>query len=305
MSEALATTTPATVAVARTGHASLAFTDIRHGLDIAATLQRAGMYPQFKTPEQIVAAVTRGYELGMTPHQALSSIIEIKGRFSLTAEAMRALVTANLKPGEYFLVNATDEKATAKAFRQGWPEAQEYVLTHAQLAKTDSTGANPNFKSRPRVMLSARVTSEACRMWFADITGGFYTPEEVREIVAAEELPASRPAQSNLDSVKNRLKVTTKATPEQQPVIEAESSVQHDPDTGEVSDQQDAAPEHWTDENVTEWEGEFTRCGNAAALDNVVNALKVEKLTHPIPADVNTRLSAAYRKAKARLEDAE
>lgn len=305
MSEALTTTTTQAAITVRAGHQSLEFVDIQQGLNIAQTLQRSGMYPQFNTPEKIVAAITRGHELGMTPHQALSSIIQIEGRYSLSAEAMRALVLSNIKPGEgeFFIVNSSDEEATATAFRKGWPEAQTKRLTHAQLVKTN-TGKNVNFQSRPRVMLSARVTSEACREWFADITGGFYTPDEVREIAASERVEnAAAPAQSNLAAVKGRLATKTKPASDPAPVIDGEFA-RHDPETGELLGDQEPAPEHWTEENVTEWEGEFERCGDKFALTKITNALKTEKQTHPIPDHVNARLTAAYRKAKVRVESA-
>lgn len=306
MSEALTTTTAQATATIRAGHQSLEFVDIQQGLNIAQTLQRAGMYPQFNTPEKIVAAITRGHELGMTPHQALSSIIQIEGKYSLSAEAMRALVLSNIKPGEgeFFIVNSSDEEATATAFRKGWPEPQTKRLTHAQLAKTN-TGNNVNFKSRPRVMLSARVTSEACREWFADITGGFYTPDEVREIIASERVEnTAAPAPSNFAAVKGRLATKAKLAPDPAPVMDAEFT-RHDPDTGEVVGDVDPAPEHWTEENVAEWEGEFERCGTPEALAKVADALKAEKQVHPaIAGAMNKRLGAAYKAAKGRVEAA-
>lgn len=284
----------------RSGHSSLAFSDMEHGLRLAATVQKAGMYPHYKSPEQIVMAITRGYELGMTPHQSLTSIIVIEGRYSLSAEAMRALVLSNLRAdrGEYFIVNSDDTKAVAKAFRYGWPEAQTRELTCAQLSKTN-TGNNPNFKTRPRVMLSARVTSEACRDWFADITGGFYTPDEMQEIVDSERAPvAALPRVTNAEAAKsafNRGK-TPAAQPEPR-VYEAEL-IRDDTAT---EAQAPEPVEFWTGNVVAEWMGEFERCDSLEKLDAVTAALKAEKLAHPaVPTSVHEQLTAAYRGAKAR-----
>lgn len=287
MSEALATQTVTAAPLARTGHQSLEFRDLKQGLDMAAVLQRAGMYKEFKTPEQIVAAVTRGYELGMTPHQALSSIIQIEGRYSLSAESMRALVMANIKPGdgEFFIVNSSDTEATATAFRKGWPEPQTKRLTHAQLAKTN-TGKNVNFQSRPRVMLSARVTSEACREWFPDITGGFYTPDEVREI--AESAKASAPAQSNLDAVKARFKAKT-PEPTQDTAQDADFTVESG---------------YWTDDVCNQWQSAFETADSPDALKEFGKQLADAKKNHPgIPDDINEFLGNTYKSAQARLKD--
>lgn len=130
--------------------------------------------------------------------------------------------------------------------------------------------------------------------------------EHFRDDVPVDDTPAedAPPAPSNFAAVKARIPTKPKPAPEPAPVMDAEFTVEHDAETGEVPDEAAPPVEYWTEENVTEWEGEFERCGDKFALTKITNALKTEKQTHPIPDHVNARLTAAYRKAKVRVESA-
>jgi hypothetical protein len=135
-----------------------------------------------------LAVVMAGYELGIGPMMALQSINMIKGKPSLSPELMRALVT---KAGHSLIVEATNEDANLRAHRREWPDDAWVTFTwtledakRAGLLK----GGDSSWTKYPRAMLTARVTSEACRATFPDVIAGLsYGPDEVAEFAPVPE----------------------------------------------------------------------------------------------------------------------
>ena len=143
------------------------------------------MVPQVlrNRPEAIVAVVLMGHELGLGPMRSLQEIDLIQGRPELSAEGMRSLVFA---AGHTIVISATDESATAKCHRREWAP-DEWVAFVFTMTDADRAGliGKDNWKRYPRSMLSARVTTEACRAIFPDVIGGVsYTAEEIDPDIA-------------------------------------------------------------------------------------------------------------------------
>lgn len=133
-------------------------------------------------PEAILACFLKGRELGLDPFQSLESIDVIKGRPGLKPEAMRGLVQAaghRIWPDTY-----TDTKVTMCGARKDDPERVESVTWTLDDAKRAELTSNATWKKYPRAMLTARATSELCRLMFSDVIKGLsYTPEEVESFV--------------------------------------------------------------------------------------------------------------------------
>lgn len=133
--------------------------------------------------DAVMAAMMMGYELGLGPMQSLDSFNVIDGKVGLTAEAMRALV---LQAGHVFILSATNTEATVRCRRKDWPEGELATFTwtmedakRAGLGRSERSG----WSKYPRAMLSARVSSEACRATFPDVLKGMsYTPEELTDM---------------------------------------------------------------------------------------------------------------------------
>lgn len=160
-------------------------------LTVAEQISRTEMVPQsFRgKPDSILAAILYGAELGIGPMQSLSSINMIQGRPSLSAETMRALV---LQSGNQIRVEATNESATAKCHRKEWDGWESVTFTLEDAKRAGLRG--DNWAKYPRAMLSARVTSEACRLYFADIIAGLsYCPEEIESFAPAAVVAAPPP----------------------------------------------------------------------------------------------------------------
>ena len=184
-------------------------------------------------PHSVLACILTGEELGLGPMQSLRMVNVTEGRPAASAELMRALV--NRAGHRLSVVEATVERVTLHGQRRdtGAEARVTWTMQDATRAKLTS---NPAWGKYPRSMLLARATSELCRMLFADVIGGLYTPEET----AAIEGRVYEPARHELvDPVTDA------------PVgVDPETGEIDDPvyDQGEALDAEDAADALWVDE---------------------------------------------------------
>jgi hypothetical protein len=130
-------------------------------------------------PHSVLACILTGEELGLGPMQSLRMVNVIEGRPAASAELMRALV--NRAGHRLSVVDATVQQVTLYGQRRdtGAEARVTWTMQDAQRAKLTT---NPAWGKYPRSMLLARATSELCRMLFADVIGGLYTPEETAAI---------------------------------------------------------------------------------------------------------------------------
>jgi hypothetical protein len=158
------------------------FSIIADVVQLASIVASTEMVPEElrDRPDAVAAVVLAGHELGLPPMQSLSTVHLIKGRPSLAAEAMRALV---ISAGHSIHVSADAEEGKAVVRRREWPserwETYTFSMADAKVARLTGN-ADSGWTKYPRAMLSARATSEACRAVFPDVIRGVsYTPEEV------------------------------------------------------------------------------------------------------------------------------
>src|ERR1035438_7562079 len=108
-------------------------------LKLADRISKTAMVPGALRgkPDEVLAVVMYGAELGIGPMQALQQINFIKGKPSAAAELLRALV---LEAGHKFIINATRTVATARCKRKDWDEYEEttFTIEDAQLARVVS-----------------------------------------------------------------------------------------------------------------------------------------------------------------------
>lgn len=130
-------------------------------------------------PHSVLACILTGDELGLGPMQSLRMVNVIEGRPAASAELMRALV--NRAGHRVDVVEARQDRVTLAGRRRdtGAQASVTWTIGDAQRAKLMG---NPAWGKYPRSMLLARATSELCRMLFADVIGGLYTPEETAAI---------------------------------------------------------------------------------------------------------------------------
>lgn len=157
------------------------FSAYRDQIDKAKMLAEADIIPDSykKKPANILVAMEMADTLHLTLFQAMQGVQTIKGRLSMAAELMRALV---LRDGHTLHIDAmTRERCAISAGRAGDDELQvfEYTMVDAQGA---GLAAQDNYKRNPKAMLLARCTSQTCRAIFPDVIAGIgYTPDELAE----------------------------------------------------------------------------------------------------------------------------
>lgn len=168
------------------------------------------------------AAILYGREVGLPPMTALTMTHVVDGRPSMAAEGMRMLVFA--AGHEIALVEATGARVVMRGRRRG---SQEWtsIEWNLDMARAAGLASKSNWKNHPRQMLTARATTELCRVLFPDVIHGFRSVEELEDMgddAEAEETPA--PAGPRTRVARKR---TTKAPAEALPAPARADSVPH------------------------------------------------------------------------------
>ena len=180
------TTQPVKAQIAAGGAlAALVPQNLDEAYRLAKALSAAGdMVPKHfqDRPEQIMAAMMRGAEIGLMPMQALSNIAVINGRASVWGDALPALMQ---RAGHHLDVEVTGEGdamvATATLTRSDTGRAIVRSFSAAD-AKAAALWGKPGpwqqYRSR---MLSMRARSWACRDGAADALMGLQVAEEMQD----------------------------------------------------------------------------------------------------------------------------
>ncbi|MFF3928176.1 hypothetical protein [Streptomyces hirsutus] len=154
-----------------------------------AKTQFAGAYRG--KPDEIVAAILTGQELGLQPMTALKSIDVIQGQPALRAHAMRAIVQH--QGHEIELIESDDTHCIMRGRRKGSDHWQTVVWDIPRARLLGLLGKD-QWKKQPKTMLVARATGELCRLIASDALHGLpYAAEEVDGYVHGEIAPAKAP----------------------------------------------------------------------------------------------------------------
>lgn len=153
-------------------------------MEYAKALAQAGLLPDAyrQNPANVLLAIEKSEALGIHHMVGIESIHIIKGKSTLSAELMRALIQ---RAGHMFdIVEQTNEKAIVECSRREKPEKvfrHEWTVQDANAAElTTDHRSEERWRKFRKSMLVARVTSEAARTHFADVLAGMvYTPEEM------------------------------------------------------------------------------------------------------------------------------
>ncbi len=196
MTDALAVISPKTLAEAK---------------DLASTLSQARSIPEAlqKSPADVLAIVMAGAELGLAPMQSIRALVLIKGKPTLSADAMGALVKSSPLCVYLQCTESTAKVATFKTQRKGDPEPTTLSFTIDEANAAGLTG--DNWKRFPKAMLRARAQSALCRMVYQDLLLGVYDSEELdapgeRDVTPARPVAATS-APDGVEAMKRRMKI--------------------------------------------------------------------------------------------------
>jgi hypothetical protein len=156
----------------------------------AETLVKTGFLPgSIKTPDQAVAIVLMGREIGVGMMVALNNINVIAGKPTISPQLMLALIN---RTGELEDMRIDDDGqccSVAMRRRGRSIHSEAFSMKDAALMKTtEGYGENKktislaekyNWRQMPAVMRKWRAIAACARVVFPDVILGMYTPEEM------------------------------------------------------------------------------------------------------------------------------
>jgi hypothetical protein len=132
----------------------------------------------------IALKMLKGHELGLSFIQSFDQISIIKGRSSLSAQAMVALIRNRMPFALIYLDECTDKKCTIRAKRDRRDPQESFLTTTVTIEEFEHFTSNASkilWKTNRADLLYARCSSKMARRLFPDVIQGMYTSEEVRD----------------------------------------------------------------------------------------------------------------------------
>lgn len=138
----------------------------------------SGLYSGFLNAQGAMAAIMHGRELGMGAATSLSSIFVVKGKPTLPAETMIALVKASPVCEYIQCVERTPEQCTWITKRRGNPEETRHSMTYAECEAISPDKYTTQLRRQPATMIMWKTAAALCRMEYPDVTKGLHATEE-------------------------------------------------------------------------------------------------------------------------------
>ncbi len=191
---------------------SLTPRNLEEALKFADIMSKSDLVPRdFRDkPGNILVAIQKGLEIGLSPMAALESIAVINGRASLWGDALLGLVQVSPQYEWHNEAESTPTKGVCIVKRKGHePHRVEFSIEDAKRAGL--LGKSGPWQQYTARMLTLRARAFALRDKFADVLKGLSMAEEALDIpqpqqefkVAAEVHSVSQP--SLKDKLKARL----------------------------------------------------------------------------------------------------
>src|SRR5690606_20925427 len=180
---------------------------------IAVRLSKSTLLPSALRgkPADLAVIMITGYELGLSPMQALRGLHVVEGRPVLSADLIVGLVKKHPACKYFRLVESSDGRATYDTLREGEPEPTRITWAIQQPVKAGLTGRS-NWKAHPAAMLRARASAALARAVYPDVAMGIYDPDEALDFIDV----------SRASVVKPRVEAQAKAPPPPAPKAEEE-----------------------------------------------------------------------------------
>jgi hypothetical protein len=194
---------------------SLTPRNLEEALKFAEIMSKSDLVPRdFRDkPGNILVAIQKGLEIGLSPMAALESIAVINGRASLWGDALLGLVQVSPQYEWHNEAESTPTKGVCIVKRKGHePHRVEFSIEDAKRAGL--LGKSGPWQQYTARMLTLRARAFALRDKFADVLKGLSMAEEALDspqsqpqTVSAEVQPAAPP--SLKDKLKARLEEPT------------------------------------------------------------------------------------------------
>ena len=178
-------------------------------------------------PGNILVAIQKGMEVGLSPMAALETIAVINGRASLWGDGMLALVQAHPAYESIDEGNSTDKEGVCTVKRRGEPPyTVRFSLEDAKRAGL--LGKSGPWTQYTKRMLQLRARGFALRDKFADALKGMIAAEEAMDIQATLVPEPDKPEPSLKEKL--RAQVQLEPPPSDQPQQSEEVATPEPPD---------------------------------------------------------------------------
>lgn len=217
---AIATTQTQTLPAPTFG-AQMQLARLSDALEFADIVCKSGLAPKGLNKEGVVIAMQMGYEVGLSPLQAIQNIASINGRPAIWGDAQLALVRASGllesireeaigEPG----TDGRGYRVTVK--RAGQPEASD-EFTVADAKRAALWGKAGPWTQYPQRMLRFRARGFILRDQFGDVLKGLRSAEEVMDEPPEKDVTALGTDAPASPSAAERLRAKRKADPKAEP----------------------------------------------------------------------------------------
>lgn len=137
------------------------------------------LFSQFGSPQAVLSVILAGRELGLGAMASLRGFHVVEGRPCIAADLLRGLVLASGKAEYFTCTERTAESATWITKRVGSPHEMSvtYTMDDAKAAKLTRPGSG--WEKHPADMLAKSASTKLCRLAYADLSFGLYSPVEM------------------------------------------------------------------------------------------------------------------------------
>lgn len=148
---------------------------------IAKAFAASGYFQDATDVAKAYTKVVAGQELGIGPMQAITQIHVVKGKPTLSAGLVGALIK---RSGRYnYRVRTLTDTECTLVFVEGGEDVGDSSFTLEDAKRAGLTN-NPTWRNYPRNMLLSRALTNGARWYCPDVFGGaIYTPDELGEVV--------------------------------------------------------------------------------------------------------------------------
>lgn len=134
---------------------------------------------------QIKYVLFKGYELGISPMQALDGINNIAGKPTCSPQLMLALINRSGQVDD-IIIDSDDKRCVVTMKRKGRSAHTETFWL--QDAKAMGLDGKDNWKKQPRIMMKWRCVAACARIVYPDIIQNLLTHEEMgADVVVTED----------------------------------------------------------------------------------------------------------------------
>jgi hypothetical protein len=191
--------------------------DFQGAWELSNRIAKMGLCPDALRgkPHDIFFVLAYGHDFGMSFSHALRQVHIVKGKPSLSADAMMGIVRGSGLCEFFRCTESTNKSCTYITKRVDEVEATAYVYTIEDAQQAGLTGSN-TWRSHPKAMLRARCKSALARMVYEDVVGNVYTPDELRE--ARQRRP--QPAPGTVKNLRSAMQDVVNRQPAAEPIAQ-------------------------------------------------------------------------------------